>query len=193
MPELRKFVEAGGTLLAIGSSTSIGYHLGLPIRNALVERGAAGDSPLPSEKFYVPGSILEARVDTSHPLAYGIRDRVNVFFDDSPAFRLLPEPPSRGVDPVAWFDGPTPLRSGWAWGQQYLDQAVQIVERRSARGAWCCSGRRSPGARSRTARSSSCSTGSTCRRAGGQAGRAGQEAGQHAPARPARPACPTVR
>ncbi len=96
VPELRKFVEAGGRLLAIGSSTAIGYHLGLPIRNALVERGAAGDStPLPSEKFFVPGSILEARVDTSHPLAYGIPDRVNVFFDDSQAFRLLPDAASR--------------------------------------------------------------------------------------------------
>jgi hypothetical protein len=29
---------------------------------------------------------------------------------------------------VAWYDSPTPLRSGWAWGQQYLDQAVSIVE-----------------------------------------------------------------
>ena len=63
-----QFVEAGGTLLAIGSSTSIGHHLGLPIRNALVERGATGDStPLPSEKFFVPGSLLEARVDTVAP------------------------------------------------------------------------------------------------------------------------------
>jgi hypothetical protein len=32
------------------------------------------------------------------------------------------------VKPVAWFDNPTPLRSGWAWGQQYLDQAIAIVE-----------------------------------------------------------------
>jgi hypothetical protein len=32
------------------------------------------------------------------------------------------------VRPVAWYDSPTPLRSGWAWGQQYLDQAVAIVE-----------------------------------------------------------------
>ena len=24
----------------------------------------------------------------------------------------------------AWFDTPTSLRSGWAWGQQYLDKGV---------------------------------------------------------------------
>ena len=32
------------------------------------------------------------------------------------------------MKPVAWYDGPSPLRSGWAWGQQYLDQAVSIVD-----------------------------------------------------------------
>ena len=53
-----------------------------------------------------------------------------VFFDESPAFRLQPEAALKGVKPVAWFDSPTPLRSGWAWGQQYLDQAV--VDRRGA-------------------------------------------------------------
>ena len=129
VPELRKFAEAGGRLLAIGSSTSVGYHLGLPIRNALVERGAGGESvPLPSEKFYIPGSLVEARVDTSHPLGYGVSDPVNVFFDDSPSFRLLPEAAARGVVPVAWFASASPLKSGWAWGQQHLDQTVQIVD-----------------------------------------------------------------
>ena len=135
VPELRRFVEAGGRLLAIGSSTSIGYHLGLPVRNALVERGATGDStPLSSEKFFVPGSLLEARVDPAHPLAYGMPERVNIFFDESPAFRLLPDAASQHVVPVAWFGSPTPLKSGWAWGQQYLDQTVQIVDAQVGKG-----------------------------------------------------------
>jgi hypothetical protein len=129
VPELRKFVEAGGRLLAIGSSTAVGYHFGLPIRNALVERGAGGESvPLPSEKFYIPGSLVEARVDTAHPLGYGVSDPVNLFFDDSPSFRLLPEAPARGVVPVAWFGSASALKSGWAWGPHHLDQTVQIVD-----------------------------------------------------------------
>ncbi len=128
VPELKRFVEAGGTLIAIGSSTSLGRDFGLPIRSALVERAGGAESPLSEDKFFVPGSILEARVDRSHPLAAGLRDRVNVFFDHSEAFRLLPEAAQRGVKAVAWFDGPAPLRSGWAWGQQYLDQAVQVVD-----------------------------------------------------------------
>ena len=128
VPELKRFVEAGGTLLAIGSSTSLGHDFGLPIRSALVEREGRIESPLSGDKFFVPGSILEARVDASHPLAHGIGERVNVFFDHSEAFRLLPEAAQRGVKAVAWFDSPTPLKSGWAWGQHYLDQAVQIVD-----------------------------------------------------------------
>jgi hypothetical protein len=129
VPELRKFVENGGTVLTIGSSTALAYHLGLPVRNALVERIANGaERPLPREKFFIPGTILEARIDRSQPLAYGMDEKTLVMWDESPAFRLQPEAAVKGVRPVAWFDNATPLRSGWAWGQQYLDQAVAIVD-----------------------------------------------------------------
>jgi hypothetical protein len=129
VPELEKFLEAGGTILTIGSSTAMGYHVGLPIRSALVERVEGfAERPLPNEKFYVPGSILDARIDNSNPLAYGMQERAMVFFDRSPAFRLQPEAPLVGLKAVAWFDSATPLRSGWAWGQQYLDQAVAVVD-----------------------------------------------------------------
>src|SRR3954467_10057799 len=128
IPELKKFVENGGTILTIGSSTSLGYHLGLPIKNALVEVANGAERPLPREKYFVPGSILEARIDNTNPLAYGMEKTAMVFYDESPAFRLQPEAALKGVKPVAWYDSPSPLRSGWAWGQQYLDQAVSIVE-----------------------------------------------------------------
>ncbi len=128
VPELRRFVEAGGTLIAIGSSTSLGRDLGLPVQSALVERTSSGEVPLSADKFFVPGSILEARVDRSHPLAFGIGERVNVFFDHSESFRLGPGAAEKGVKAVAWFDSQAPLKSGWAWGQQYLDKTVQIVD-----------------------------------------------------------------
>jgi len=129
IPQLKKFLDDGGTILTIGTSTAMGYHVGLPVKNALVERVQGfAERPLPNEKFYVPGSLLEARVDNTNPLAYGLDERIMVFFDHSPAFRLQPEAALKGVRVVAWFDSPTPLRSGWAWGQQYLDQAVEIIE-----------------------------------------------------------------
>jgi len=37
IPELKRFLEAGGRIVTIGSSTSLAYHLQLPVRNALVE------------------------------------------------------------------------------------------------------------------------------------------------------------
>jgi hypothetical protein len=128
IPELKKFVENGGTVLTIGSSTALGYHLGLPVRDALVETVNGATRSLPREKYYVPGSILEARIDNTQPLAYGMDAHAMVFYDESPAFRLQPDAAAQNVKPIAWYESPTPLRSGWAWGQQYLDQAVSIIE-----------------------------------------------------------------
>jgi hypothetical protein len=135
VPELKRFTENGGTVITIGSSTAFGYLLGLPIRDALVERVAGGvERPLPREKYYIPGSILEARIDNTQPIAWGMDDRAMVFYDESPAFRLEPDAAAKHVHPIGWYDSATPLRSGWAWGQQYLDQAVSMVEASVGRG-----------------------------------------------------------
>ena len=42
VPQLRQFLEAGGTVVAVGSSANLGIHLGLPIANALVEKHGGG-------------------------------------------------------------------------------------------------------------------------------------------------------
>jgi hypothetical protein len=130
LPQLRAFAAEGGTLLAIGSSTNVGALLGLPVENALTEVVDGRERPLPREKFYVPGSLLEATVDTLQPLARGVgRDgRVIVFYDNSPVFRLTPDAAAKGVVPAAWFGTATPLRSGWAWGEAHLAQGVQVVD-----------------------------------------------------------------
>jgi hypothetical protein len=129
IPQLRAFVEAGGTILAIGSSTALGYHFGLPITNHMVEKSAEGrEVPLRSEKFYAPGSVLQVRVDDSHPLAYGMDELTDVFYNNSPVFDLTPEAALKKVVPVAWFENRNPLRSGWVWGDQYLRRGVEVVE-----------------------------------------------------------------
>jgi hypothetical protein len=128
LPQLKAFVEAGGILLTIGESTSLASHLKIPIRSALTEMGADGwPKALGSEKFYVPGSLLRVRLDTASPLARGMPEHVDVCFRKNPAFRLSPEAVLQGVRPTAWFDSETPLRSGWAWGQQYLFDAVALA------------------------------------------------------------------
>jgi len=135
VPELRRFLETGGTVLAIGTSTALGFHAGLPVADALVERSPDGtESRLAREKCYIPGSILQAKVDTASPLAYGLAERTDFFFDNSPAFAIRSEGLLGGIRPVAWFDGPAPLRSGWAWGQSYLNQAVAVIDAPVGRG-----------------------------------------------------------
>jgi hypothetical protein len=129
VPQLRKFVEAGGTIVTIGDSTELARLFGLPVQDGLTERTPEGRSrPLPREKFYVPGSVLQASVDNTDPVAYGMGSLVDVFFENSPVFRLGPEAEMKGIRPVVWFPNATPLRSGWAWGQGYLEGTVAAAE-----------------------------------------------------------------
>lgn len=125
VPKLVEFLEEGGTILVIGSSTNLGPLAGVPMTNHVVD---GEGKPLPSEEYYIPSSVLQVRVDNNHPLAFGVKERVDVFFNNSPVFRLLPEADKKGVTPVAWFDSDKPLRSGWAWGQHHLFGGVAIAE-----------------------------------------------------------------
>ena len=59
---------------------------------------------------------------------------MDVFYDNSPVFRLEPNAALKGVKPIAWFDSTTPLRSGWAWGQNYLDGGTAAIEATVGRG-----------------------------------------------------------
>ncbi len=135
VPQLRQFLEAGGTVITVGTSTNLAFHLGLPVYDYLVEKTPAGvERELPREKFYVPGSILSASVDNTVPVAYGLDATTDVFFDDSPTFRLGPDAALKGVRPVAWYSSDKPLRSGWACGQGYLTGGVAVAEARVGKG-----------------------------------------------------------
>jgi hypothetical protein len=123
IPRLREFAEAGGTIVAIGSSAAnLAAHFQLPVENHLVENG----EPLPRSRYFVPGSVLQARVDVAHPVAAGMPERTDFFFNNSPVFRVRPG--AEGVRPIATFDTATPLRSGWAWGQHHLEGGVAAAE-----------------------------------------------------------------
>ena len=135
IPRLREFLEAGGTILTIGSSTNLAYHLGLPVADKLVEvRDDGTERRLSREEFYVPGSVLRVRVDTTAPVAHGMEEVVDVMFDNSPVFRLTEDAARRGVRRVAWFDTAEPLRSGWAWGQHHLEGGAAVVEAEVGKG-----------------------------------------------------------
>lgn len=129
LPQIKTFLEAGGSVITVGSSTKMAEVLGLPVGNYLAEMGGDGrERPLPRTKYYIPGSLLKMHVNNADPLAYGMPETVDVFFDNSPVFKLLPDAQLKHTSAVAWFSGTTPLVSGWAWGQQYLDGGISVVE-----------------------------------------------------------------
>jgi hypothetical protein len=127
---VRRFVEQGGVVIAAGSAAeAIAETLQLPVTDYLVDRQPGQpDRPLGSEKFYVPGSVVRVAVDPTAPSAAGAEDHVDVFFNNSPVFRLQPDAAAHGVRPVMWFDSDRPLRSGWAWGQNYLEGGTTAFE-----------------------------------------------------------------
>ncbi|HEX4065677.1 MAG TPA: M14 metallopeptidase family protein [Acidobacteriaceae bacterium] len=129
IPQIQAFVKAGGEVLTIGSSTSMGSLLGVPVNSYLTAMGRdENDHPLTPEQFYIPGSILETHVDNTDPLAYGLGDKVDVFFDRSPVFKLPPDADQEHAHAVAWYAGSDVLVSGWAWGEKYLDGGTAIVD-----------------------------------------------------------------
>jgi len=128
-PQLRQFVEDGGVVLTVGTSSAFGKYLGLPIADALTETKPDGtEKKISSDKFYVPGSLLQVKVDNTRPIAYGVSEDLDVLYSNDPVFRLLPDAKQKGVSSVAWFPNAEPLRSGWALGQSYLKDGNAVVE-----------------------------------------------------------------
>jgi hypothetical protein len=125
IPQLKKFLEAGGTIVTMGSSTNLAYQLKLPVRDALVEMVNGLEVKLPKEKFYIPGSVLRVSVDSTNQAAWGMNKIADVYFDASPVFTISTDASLKGiVKPLAWFPNNKPLRSGWAWGQAYLQDGI---------------------------------------------------------------------
>jgi Zinc carboxypeptidase len=127
IPQLKSFLEAGGKIVTIGSATNLAAHLNLPVRNAMVELVDGVEKRLPATKYYVPGSVLNVAVDQSLAANWGMESNADIYFDNSPVFKLSPNNSGK-IRPLAWFSSATPLRSGWAWGQSYLQDGVAAFE-----------------------------------------------------------------
>jgi hypothetical protein len=129
IPQLKTFLENGGRVVTIGSSTALAGYLGLPVTSQLVERNAQGqERPIPREKFYIPASLLEVAVDSTAGSALGMGGTAIVMFDESPSLKLGPEAGQMGIKRVAWYATDHPLRSGWAMGQEILKGSVAAAE-----------------------------------------------------------------
>ncbi len=123
LPALRQFIENGGAVIAVASSTSLGAQLGLPLENFMVD--AQGES-LSRDDYFTPGSIHNIAIEHGSPLTHGLGDRVNVLHSHSPVFRVGDG--AANVRRIAWYDTAEPLVSGWAWGQHHLEGGTSMIE-----------------------------------------------------------------
>jgi hypothetical protein len=135
IPALQTFLNNGGRIITIGSSANLVYHLNLPVRNALVEMVNGKERSLPGEKFYIPGSVMQVDVDPNYPANWGMNKKADVYFSASPVFKLAPDAIAQKlVTPLAWYASPNTLRSGWAFGQSYLQDGVAAFEAKVGKG-----------------------------------------------------------
>lgn len=119
--ELKKWVEAGGTAVALDSSTEYLIELfGLPVRNAL--RGGG--------KVNAPGTLVRLLVDNEHPLGFGMRSKEAGYFANSPAFRTyVPDARFQRRVVARYPDHRDDVRvSGHLEGAEHLERLAAVVE-----------------------------------------------------------------
>jgi hypothetical protein len=125
VPEIKKFMEDGGTVVTIGPGTNLAYALSLPVENALTRKDESGNNLLlKSTEFYIPGSLLMTDVAVGEPAAWGMQEKCDVIFDSSPVFRFKEDAAKAGIRKLLWFSNEAPLHSGWALGQKYLKDGI---------------------------------------------------------------------
>jgi hypothetical protein len=124
--KLREMVETGGTLIFLNRASNFAIEqFKLPLRNVV-----AG---LPRTDFYVPGSILQIKLDTSHPLAKGMPEETIAWAEDSPVFEVTNDPsasvPAANVHVIASYPADKdPLLSGWLLGGDLIKGKAALVE-----------------------------------------------------------------
>lgn len=115
--QLRAFVQAGGTVVAIDHAAgAIAEQFALPVRQPL-----AG---VPDTEFFCPGSLLRTVVDQQHPLGYGALRETTVLFLSSVVF----EPVGPDAKAIATYPHANPNLSGWIRGADKLHGRAALVE-----------------------------------------------------------------
>jgi hypothetical protein len=111
---LNEFVKKGGTVITLNGGADFAIkHLHLAVENSV--------DGLDRKDFFIPGSILKALNDTSHPIAYGYERVSALFFRRSPAFSV-----NEGYSVVKY---PThTLLSGWLTGEEKLVIKSAVVD-----------------------------------------------------------------
>ena len=120
LTHLKRFVEAGGTLIAMDSASDLFIgNFGLPVANVLKD--------VDRKDFFCPGSILRMEYDVNHPVAFGMDEESVAFFAQSPAFKIIP---NFRVEArvLAKYPEKQLLMSGFLLGESKIADKAAIVE-----------------------------------------------------------------
>ncbi len=116
---LDDFVRAGGTLVTLNRSAQFAIEqLKLPVRNVLQGVGR--------QEFFAAGSLLNVKVDTTHPVMAGFAPDGHVFFNNSPAFETLDG--FQGAVLATYADEGDVLASGYLLGDTHLRGKAAALE-----------------------------------------------------------------
>jgi len=139
---LSNYVKEGGTLIAFDEASDfVIEQFGLPLRDAV--EGAD------SKDFFIPGSLIRTGIDTTNPLAFGMKDTVAVSFNRSRAFVIdkqnktgeggkedIKDAPAPDVKVIATYAAKNLLMSGWAMGEErYIAKKPALVEAKYGKGS----------------------------------------------------------
>ncbi len=132
---IREFVEQGGTLVTLNSSSLFAIEeLDLPVRDALKglrppsRREPQKEGAKPPE-FACPGSILRMEFDPKHPVSYGMSEKAPAQFSNSPAFTVSASfNGDKAPVTIAKYPKGDILMSGYLRGEKHLSNKASAVD-----------------------------------------------------------------
>jgi hypothetical protein len=108
---IREFANAGGTLVFLNNASQYAIErLKLPVKTVTGEKG-----------FYSPGSLLNVRLDTRHPLTRGVPAQLAVWSQESPAWET-------DLPVIARYPNSGVLASGWLEGEKVIAGKAALVD-----------------------------------------------------------------
>ena len=135
---LQRFVEEGGTLIALDDATELPSQLfPIGVRPLISNAPTSREDAAPSG-FYSPGSILRISVDNTNPIAFGMPPQAYAFVSGGQAWEttLLPDwdKGDREVHSVARYAARDLLASGWISGDRAVLGRSILVDVRLGKG-----------------------------------------------------------
>ena len=120
---IKEWVEAGGTVVALDSSSEYFIELfELPVNNVM--------SKVSRDDFNCPGSTLRVEMNEESPLTFGMRTEEAIYFASSPAFQTRVPDARFDRTVVARYpdDDKDILISGYLEGGEHLEKKAAVVE-----------------------------------------------------------------